>query len=326
MRILRAPATGSTGALCIAAVAELFTTGCRSAPEPRAAVQSAAISRISRTAIVSESTVIAGRAKRENLVLLLTDAPALLRVDPHDGSATRRELTGLRNGESPWNLALTADGSLWTLLSFRALARLTDEAQVVERFERTIALGLYGHHGLVLQFFGTEPGANALVHGPPGGATWQGFGSLKVRALGTHRAGRAVANLVYCGMTDTAELPCWFVDATAVDFVRPEGGGRLVELGGAVQAVAPRPALVEGLPHPIRDLYIDASGAFWTLWTDGDRVEDANLGWVIARYSRSGELLDVAALPEPVRLILRCQRNECRLLARSGHVIRLEFR
>ena len=275
---------------------------------------------------VTARELIAGRAIAGETVLLLTDRPALVTIDLKRTTAIGTIVSGLDEGERPWGLAWLVDNTLWTLLTPDTLGQLDFDGRVLGRVKLAGPhLELYGFgSSVILQAFGTSVGEAVLVRGSPRGTIWDAFGPLKTRAGGSSRLERTLVNLVACGATRADEVPCWFADQASVSLVRSDGRERWVDLGKSVNVGDP--AVIEGIRHPIRDLFVDGAGDMWVLWTSGQRRgEEANLGWHLSRHDQLGRLVTSAELTTPGRRLLRAGGRMCRMLAPSGRMVDVEL-
>jgi hypothetical protein len=138
--------------------------------------------------------------------------------------------------------------------------------------------------------------------------------------------------MVTCGAAAPGRLPgrlpglderaCWFPDEAAVFLVSGSGATRRVALSG-LDVVAPETLLTSDNPRrPVRDAYVDASGAIWVLssGTAPPGKSDVPGGWLLARYASDGLSEGVVPLPEAARLVLTADARHVTLLMSTGMV------
>ena len=229
--------------------------------------------------------------------------------------------------EDCWGLARLSDGSLWTLLGWNIAAQLATDGSIERSVELSVAhLGLFGAGDrLVFQRASLPSNTPALFSGRPDDADTARvpWSTLRARPFDALASGAAAAlNLVACGLSQRAEVPCWFPDEPVVSLVAPDGRTSRVELAG-LPRVAPETLINARVPRrPIRDVYVEADGTIWVISTGVAPEHSPNVpgGWLLARYSLRGEPIDRRVMPEPVRLILRADRGRAVVLTGSGMV------
>ncbi len=278
--------------------------------------------------VVGNDTIV-GRAYSDSRILLLTDAPALVSIDLRAEAVIRRPVSG-RGSDVLWGLAKLDDGSLWTLAGQRTLGKIEADGRISERIPLLaphVALFSAGRE-LVYQVLSFFPPADALATGPPGERSRRRWSALQTRTYALARASVAALNLISCGATDTAEIPCWFPDEAAVTLVHPDGRSRRLALP-ELPVVAPEVLLTSENPaRPVRDVFVAAAGDLWILGsgtpgrTSGPVVPG---GWLLVRYDGNGRMLNRADLPGGVRLILRATGDRCLLLASDGRVVEVRL-
>jgi hypothetical protein len=269
--------------------------------------------------------VIGGRADDGGeVVWLLAGGSALVRVDLAARRSDRTPLA-LAPGDQCWGLARLRDGSLWTLKGRRGVARIESDGRLA--WEIPLAAPHFGLFGsgdrLIYQQADFIPPAPALKSGIPGDEHPQPWSAMTTRTFeALARASVAALNMVSCGSSRAAERACWFPDEAAVTLIDTAGGSRRLPLA-ELAVVRPEVLLTaENPPRPVRDAFVDESGALWVL-SSGKAPPGAPErpgGWMLARYSPRGELLGVHLLSEPVRLILRVTSGRAVLLTGAGMV------
>jgi hypothetical protein len=257
-------------------------------------------------------------------VWLLAGGSALVRVDLKSRRAERTPLA-LAPGDQCWGLARLRDGSLWTLKGRRSIVRIEADGQLTR--ETALAVPHFGLFAsgdlLVYQQADFTPPAPALRAGIPGDEHPQPWSAMTTRTFDTlARASVAALNMVSCGSSRAGERACWFPDEAAVTLIDAAGGSRRLAL--AHLPVAPPEVLLtaENPPRPVRDVFVDESGALWVLSSGKAPAGAAERpgGWMLARYGPRGDSLGVQLLSEPVRLILQVTSGRATLLTGGGMV------
>lgn len=272
------------------------------------------------------SEVIVGRVIAGETAWIATGADSLVRVDLGSARFTRVAVRPLDPGEHIWGLARTRDNELWTLVGRTALAELSEDGEIVKR----VALdephvGVFGSgRDLVFQVMNFQPPANALEASPPGGAMRRRWSHMRTRDLPYARGAVAALNLVSCGGTAGAVLPCWFPDQPAVTLVDRSGESRELALEG-LPVVSPEVLLASDNPRrPVRDSFVTGSNAIWILGSGVPPASDTAArpgGWLLARYDVDGRLFRRVQLPEPARLLLGGTEDVCVLLSWDGRIV-----
>jgi hypothetical protein len=274
--------------------------------------------------------LIVGHAIAGRTAWLSMGGDALIQVDLDSARFTRAALHPLNEDEHVWGLARTNAGELWTLIGRTTLAQIENDGGIVRR----IALdephvGVFGGgKELVFQIMNLHPPAAALEAGPPGGATRHSWGGMRIRDLPFTRGAVAALNLVSCGATAGAVMPCWFPDQPSLTLTDRSGASRDLVLDG-LPVVAPELLLASDNPRrPIRDVLVTAANAVWVLGSGESPASEASArpgGWLLARYDLDGRLFRRAQLPEPARLILSVRDDTCLLLAWDGRVVEVRL-
>jgi hypothetical protein len=267
--------------------------------------------------------VIGGRADAEpGVVWLLAGGTDLVRIDL-DSHRVRRLPLKIAAADHCWGLGRLADGSLWTLKGRRAIVRIGEDGEIAQEIALPSPhLGLFATGDrLIYQRADFVPSVPALRAGRPGDDHPQVWSGLTTRAFETLARGSAVAlNLVSCGSSAGPERACWFPDEAAVAVIDATGETRHLALAG-LDVVSPAILLTaENPPRPVRDAYLDETGALWVLssGTPPPGAPDRPGGWILARYGRKGELLALRTLSESVRLILGATAGRPIVLTGAG--------
>jgi hypothetical protein len=274
--------------------------------------------------------LIVGHAIAGRTAWLAMGGDALIQVDLDSARFTRAAIHPLHQDEHVWGLARTNAGEMWTLIGRTTLAQIEDDGGIVRR----IALdephvGVFGGgRELVFQVMNLHPPAAALEAGPPGGATRHSWSGMRIRDLPFTRGAVAALNLVSCGATAGAVMPCWFPDQPSLTLTDRSGASRDLTLDG-LPVVAPELLLASDNPRrPIRDVLVTGANAVWVLGSGESPGGEASArpgGWLLARYDLDGRLFRRAQLPEPARLILGVRDDTCLLLAWDGRVVEVRL-
>lgn len=261
---------------------------------------------------------------------LATGGDALVRIDLASARHARTPVHPLQEGEHIWGLATIREGGMWTLIGRATLAQVGEGAEIVRRIGLAEPhVGLFGAgRDLVFQIMNLHPPGDALAAGPPGGATRHRWSDMRTRDLPFTRGAVAALNLVSCGSSAGAVIPCWFPDAAALTLTDRSGASREIPLDG-LPTVAPELLLASDNPRrPVRDAFVTAGNMVWVLGSGEPPEGDTSTrpgGWLLARYDLEGRLFRRVQLPEPARVLLGALENTCLLLAWDGRVVEVRL-
>lgn len=274
--------------------------------------------------IVSREVIGGRTGDGRGTVWLLAGGEAIVRVNMSDRVTNRLSLA-VSTGERCWGLARLDDGSMWTLRGRTVLAQIGSGGEIVREIPlREPHFGLYANGSrLVFQPARFVPSGRLLMAGAPEDSHPEPWSEIEPRAFpALARASAAALNMVACGQTRTKEQPCWFPDAERVALIQPDGRTRVVALDGLMHVPPEVLLTADNPPRPIRDVFVDETGALWVLssGTPPPGAADEPGGWLLARYSGSGALARISRLSEQVRLILRADSHRVLVLTGSGMV------
>jgi hypothetical protein len=261
---------------------------------------------------------------------LATGGDTLVRIDLASARHARTPVHPLQEGEHMWGLATTREGEMWTLIGRATLAQVGEGAEIVRRIGLAEPhVGLFGGgRDLVFQIMNLHPPGVALAAGPPGGATRRPWSNMRTRDLPFTRGAVAALNLVSCGSSAGAVIPCWFPDAAALTLTDRSGASRVIPLAG-LPIVAPELLLASDNPRrPVRDAFVTAGNMVWVLGSGEPPEGDTSTrpgGWLLARYDLEGRLFRRVQLPEPARVLLGALEDTCLLLAWDGRVVEVRL-
>jgi hypothetical protein len=261
--------------------------------------------------------VIVGRAHCAGSTWLLTDGPDLTRVSVDAPTVSSSPLRGLRNGEKPWGLACLPNSELWTLVTYDVLARLTADAQVVERVRLDRPrVGIYtAGERLLLQQPPAGAGKPLLAAGLPrklpGFVQWPAPVSQPTRS----RDDQWQANMVNCGIGVSSHVPCWLVNQSRLAI----GDGtpshttvqelRFVRNGNSDETA------------PIWDVALAGSSRVWVLASARTGSDGRRVGGRLTKSSRQGSDEGFVDLSPSARLILWAAEDRCVLLSATGQLL-----
>ena len=271
------------------------------------------------------SEEIVGRVVAGSNAWIATGGDALVHIDLQRGRSRRYDVHPLADDEHIHGLASDRTG-MWTLIGHRALARVTREGLITRRIALTEPhAGIFtAGRELVFQVTSAQPPADALAAGPPGGLRRHKWSHMRTRALRIGGDRAASLNLVSCGATAGASVPCWFPDQAAVTLTDASGLSREIVLDGLSTAAAGALFTSDDPPRPVRDAFVSAANAVWVIGAgEAPGRDDLNRpgGWLLARYDSEGRLFRRVQLPEPARLLLAVTEDRCLLLTWDGRVV-----
>jgi hypothetical protein len=274
--------------------------------------------------VVPHDAPIAGRVVRApGHVLLMVPEAGLIDVDLTLRHATRHPVPQ-DLARACWGLASLTDGSLWTLKNMYTLARLDQAGSVLEELALSAPhLGVFSHGDRLLYMRAAQqPSQPVLEVGPPGEKHRQPWSALRARTLNLSKGAAAALNMVACGVTRTAEQPCWFPEETTLSMISTDGATRRLDLAG-LDRVAPEVLLTAArAARPIRDAFVDDSGAVWVIGSGRPEPGvDLQGGWLLGKYDTTGRAVFLDRLPGPARLILHAGGDRALLLGGDGYVV-----
>ena len=267
---------------------------------------------------------ISGHVADERRVWLMAGGSHLVRIDL-DARSQDTVALQLPPHEECWGLARLADGSLWSLMGWNTVVQLRDDGGISRSVDLAVAhLGLFGvGDRFVFQQASLPAGTPALFSGRPDDPVRLPWSDLRARPFDALATGAAAAlNLVACGVSQTAEMPCWFPDEPVVFLIAPNGKTRRLELPG-LPHVAPELLInAKAPPRPVRDVFVERDGTLWVISTGSppDQFRNVPGGWLLARYGSHGEAIDRRVLPESARLILNATHGRALLLTGAGMI------
>jgi len=227
-------------------------------------------------------------------------------------------------------LARLADGTLWTLNGRNALTQIATDGTVVRQMGSGNAyLGIFsGGDRLVLQRTRLAVGTPAMITMIPTDGNERPWSGMMVRPFERLGLGAATAmNLVSCGTSERAEVPCWFPDEPALSLITADGTTRRLMLEGLPQ-IAPEVLIKATVPsRPIRDVFVERDGTIWVLAGGTPPISspvNTPGGWILARYGLKGQPIDRRVLPEPVRAILRAKKGKAVVLTGAGMIAEVQ--
>lgn len=263
--------------------------------------------------------VIVGRARCAGRIWLLTNDPALVEVALQPPGAVHRVVKGLHAREEPWGLACTNGSDLWTMVSPHELARVDLEGRIGQRIGRTFPmLAVFGHRdALITEQLPLVAGTSALAENQPGARLVRGpWRGLVVRDAPSP-AERLTRNLVACGVSGGAALPCWFADSDAV-VVSNGRTSRTVSIQGLGDSAVDRLA-------PIRDVATVPEG-LWVLATRAAALGGRLTGGRVLLTGFDGVVHRRIDLVPPARLIVDALPGVCWLLGADDRLLEVSVR
>jgi hypothetical protein len=131
-------------------------------------------------------------------------------------------------------------------------------------------------------------------------------------------------NLVACGASGTATVPCWFPDQHIVTLTDDAGASRDMPLEGFSPVTAQALLATDNPRRPILDAFVTTESDLWVLGS-GEAPPGTPMGrrggWLLARYDGTGRLVKRTLLPEQTRLLLRATTAGVTVLTWNGSVV-----
>jgi hypothetical protein len=266
------------------------------------------------------AALIVGRARCRGHSWLVTDDGELVDITTHPPTLAIHRMAGLAKGERPWGLAcLASDGSLWTMLDARVLARVGPDGSVLARAGvPRPRVGLFGVADLLLaQELPVAPGAPALIAHERERSTdrrpWPGLTLRKAGSL----EDELTRNLVACGLPLGRTLPCWFADEHRVAASDGTSTDRLSFDSSDFTFSDP---LV-----PVWDVALVRDG-LWLLATSARAENGHRVGGRLYRVDARGRARASINLQPAARLIVSATADGCVLLVADGRLVEVLWR
>ena len=262
---------------------------------------------------------IVGRAAWNGRTAVLTDAPALIVIEPRTRTLSRRALS-IAPGTSPnlWGLG-EDDGSLFTVSAFADLVRIEGDgrATAVARVERPLANLFDLDDGMGGQYASGDGGLSLAVRVRADGSLVPLHGPHR-ETFGLSPVEEGILNLFSCSSAPL--VVCWrpgrgiLFEFTASTLLPSADLERLPEMPPAL--------VVAGNARAIDDVIASADGGFLVLHsTLGNPGRQQ-----ITTFHRSGTQVGSMALEIPLRLLLSRERRSVVALARTGEIVSLDLR
>jgi hypothetical protein len=299
------------------AMAAVLICGCTDAVAPAWQV---------RFGPIVNGEIVVGRAVAGNTVWLATGRDEMVRIDLVRHRWARVLLHPLQRNEHVWGLARTGSGEMWALIGRTTLARVDNDGIIGRRIRlRNPHAGIFGtRQDLVFQILNLPSQVFALEAGPPGGERRRVWSAMRTPTLSRAARGVSALNLVSCGSTSGAVMPCWFPDQPSLTLTDDSGSSRELTLEG-LSSPARQVRSGSGSTRPtIHDAFVSADDSVWVLAAGesrGAEVGGRTGGWLLARYDLDGRLFRRMHLPEPARVLLTAHGETCIVLSWSGHVV-----
>ncbi|MDQ3169773.1 MAG: hypothetical protein M3Q55_06520 [Acidobacteriota bacterium] len=262
-------------------------------------------------ALRSTETIV-GRAAWNGQIVLLTDARALLVIDPVAALVSRREVVA-RDGTQlkPWGLA-AADGALFTVSGFFDLMRIdaAGNATRAARFERPIANLLNLDDRMAAQYAAGDAGSPLAVQVGPSGRFTPLRSPPRV-SFGLSSVEDEVLHLLSCSAPP--RVVCWLPHRAALF----EMAGTALVAGADLEGFAEADVtqVMSGRTHRlIDDVLADETGNYLVLHRAYDGAGQQALTW----FDRLGRRRRTRRLEEPLRLLLAGGGRSALALSRRG--------
>lgn len=271
---------------------------------------------VTRDVLRPAETVI-GRARSGGMVMMLTDAPALLTFAADGQRATRVPLPSTPALAGLWGLG-EVDGRLFSVSRFDRLIEIHDGGRIVEvaKLERPVANLIDIEAGMVAQLAGGNPGDPLTMKLDVAGRM-SPHDTPARQALNVGPAEQTMVNLLSCSVPP--QSVCWL---PATPRILAWSGDRLRD--GAVLAGVPTvPAtllVAEPERRVIEDVLVDVSGRYLVLRNESGGRQ--RLSW----HTRDGQPDGELVIGEPLRLLVAIAGDRVRAVTRAGRLTALARR
>jgi len=270
------------------------------------------------TATRLPSSVIVGRSVCGDSTWLITDWPELIEVSRARQTAVVRPIKGFTVTDRVWGLACMSDGTLWTLINPRTLARLGVDGVVAERVGLAMPrLLLFAWVDRLLFMPLPMPvGQPLLATSAPRQTSTTPWPSFAGRD-GPSRSSAVARNLISCGIGRGRDLPCWFADerrAIVADGTR----ATLLSFDTLDEPDVDKEA-------PIWDVALGGDDTVWLLVNTNAATGSHKAGGRLVLTDRRGNRRAALRLPKPARLLLGASPDRCLLLAVDGTLMEVRM-
>ena len=262
---------------------------------------------------------IVGRAAWNGRTAVLTDAPALLVIDPRSRTLSRRALSIAPSTSSTlWGLGEDG-GSLFTVSAFSDLVRIDADglATAVARVERPLANLFDLDDGMGGQYASADSALSLAVRVRPDGSLVPLHGPPREK-FGLSPIEEGILNLFSC--SGAPRVVCWRPGRGTLFEFTSSGLWPSAELEGLPQM---QPALiVAGNARAIDDVIASVDGNYLVLHSALGTPGRQQL----TTFDSDGRQVGSMQPQIPLRLLLSKERISVVAMARTGEIVKLDLR
>lgn len=267
--------------------------------------------------VLRPAETVIGRARSGGMVMMLTDAPALLTFAADGQRATRVPLPSTPALAGLWGLG-EVDGRLFSVSRFDRLMEIHDDGRIVEvaELERPVANLIDIEAGMVAQLAGGNPGDALTMKLDVAGRMSQHDTPVR-QALNVSPAEQTMVNLLSCSVPPRSV--CWL---PATPRILEWSGDRLGD-GAVLAGVSPVSAtllVAEPERRVVEDVLVDASGRYLVLRNESGGRQ--RLSW----HTRDGQPGGELVIGEPLRLLVAVAGDRVSAVTRAGRLTALAER
>ncbi len=258
---------------------------------------------------------IVGRARWQGKLVLLTDGPALVTIEPA-GGVVRVPVEGPRGAFDPWGLA-ESDGKLFTVAGFSTLMQVSADGAVSDPVPLELPLTNLVDlpDGMAVQAAGANAGASLLMH-VNGAGRLLPLRSPPRRRFGLTAAEENLLHLLSCSAPP--QVICWLPNDDHL-FAFDNDELREVLRLADLRVIADDQFLQNLDLRVITDALVSAEGEYLVLHDDAG----SSAVQMISSFDADGRKIGAISAPEPLRLLVAATAREAEALSRAGYLLRM---
>ena len=266
------------------------------------------------TVVLRGADRVIGRAALGQQVVMLTNEPALIRIDAESGRSTRQAVAGPDRAKPRlWGLGQIA-GGLYSINEFKRLVRLDISASGVEARDVAQLARAAGNlidtpSGMAVQFAADDPG-EPIAAGLDQAGYLAAISAPARVPLGLQRAEEGLLHLLTCSAPP--RVLCWTPGSNALLAADDRGIQPLVTIE-VIPRIAPTLLIARPTARAIQDALWLGDDLVAVLFQDGDAA-----GTVLAEFNLAGRMVRQLQPQQPVRLLVSATRGGMLAITESG--------